>query len=62
MVKISNIVGVLTLLQLFYTTALYYGLVESSEKMPFNIYHEDTIFIMHLMTFFIVRAIERIQK
>ena len=58
--KLSNSVMTLTICQLWYILAVRYELFTTT--IEFNILHEDTILIMHLMTWFIVRAIENSVK
>jgi len=56
-VKISSIVLVLTVFQFIFNVSMTSGLYESEH---FNIEHEDYVLVAHLMTLFIVLAIERI--
>lgn len=58
--KLSNILFVLFLFQSTYIYLAYYNIINTSIK--FDALHEDTILIMHLMTWFIVRSIENINK
>lgn len=58
--KLSNILFLLFLCQATYIYLTYHNLINTSIK--FDILHEDTILIMHLMTWFIVRAIENTNK
>jgi hypothetical protein len=55
-IKISTILGFLTLGQLFFTLLLRH---DPTVSEVFTLEHEDTIFIMHLMTYFIVLSIEQ---
>jgi len=56
--KLSNILGIITLLQFLFTIGLSFSWWTSQ---LFTIQHEDYIFIAHLMTWFIVRSIETIK-
>ena len=56
--KLSNFLGILTLLQFLYLEGLAYGWWTSQF---FTIQHEDYILIAHIMTWFIVRSIETIK-
>lgn len=60
--RLSNILALLTISQAWFVLAHYHGILKSKEGFPFDILHEDTIFIMHLMTWFIVRAIENLKR
>lgn len=54
--KLSNILAILTLIQFLYMVVIlgeYY-----IPKFKTTMEHEDLVFILHLMTWFIVRAIE----
>ncbi len=55
--RLSSILAILTIAQ--FILALGMGLNIWTNPF-FTLEHEDTIFIMHLMTWFIVRAIEKI--
>ena len=56
-VKLSNVLMFLVLGQFVYTLMIASGQYQSN---VFSSEHEDTIFVMHLMAWFIVRAIENI--
>ena len=53
--KISTIVGVMTLLQFVFVMTTK---INGGNEIGTSLEHEDLIFILHLMTFFIVLAIE----
>jgi len=57
--KLSYIVAILTALQFIYIYLNIFGYYTNSEYFSFDIHHEDLIFILHLMTFFIVTSIEQ---
>ena len=57
-IKVSTIIGILTVLQYLYTIALIQGWYVSAKH--FSLEHEDLIFILHLMTWFIVASIEKV--
>lgn len=57
-IKLSNILMVLLVGQYIYTLLILSGNYHSSY---FSAEHEDTIFIMHLMSWFIVKAIENLK-
>jgi hypothetical protein len=56
-IKISTILGILTLGQFIFTLMLRH---DPTVSEIFTLEHEDTIFIMHLMTYFIVLSIEQV--
>lgn len=53
----SKVLLTLTILQFLYTLALAQGWYKSSYSLSYE--HEDLIFILHLMTWFIVYTIEQ---
>ena len=55
--KLSTLLAILTIGQFFYITFNHFGWYIQT-NFPFDILHENTIFIMHLMTWFIVKSIE----
>jgi len=59
-INLSTILGWLTILQGIYTMLITSGIVLG--ESIFTAEHEDTIFIMHLMTWFIIRSIENLKK
>lgn len=54
--KLSNILAILTLIQFLYIGAILGGYYIPEFKTTME--HEDLAFTLHLMTWFIVRAIE----
>ena len=56
--KLSNTLAFMTAIQLVYLIAIEKGWYTSPYTLSYE--HEDLIFILHLMTWFIVRAIENI--
>ena len=56
--KLSNFLGILTILEALYITGLELSWWTSQF---FTIQHEDYILIAHIMTWFIVRSIETIK-
>jgi vacuolar-type H+-ATPase subunit I/STV1 len=56
--KLSYIIGFLTMTQYVYTVGVYNQLWKNIGE--FNLMHEDTVFIMHLMTWIVVAAIEQL--
>jgi len=60
MIKTSTIVGFLTLLQFIYVEGIYKNLWNGISG--FTLMHEDTIMIMHLLTYFIVLSIEQLKE
>ena len=57
LIRPSTLLLILTALQFIYTVAIATGAYTSKH---FSLEHEDTIFIMHLMTWFIVYTIEQV--
>ena len=56
--RLSYLIALLTALQFIYMAiSIYYP--DTPKTFPFDVYHEDLIFILHLMTYFIVASIER---
>lgn len=53
----SKVLLILTILQFLYTLALAQGWYKSPYSL--SVEHEDLIFILHLMTWFIVYTIEQ---
>ena len=60
--KTSRIVGLLALLQLIWMVLVIHKVIDGPTSFAFDVLHEDLIFIIHLMTYFIVRAIEENKK
>jgi len=56
--KLSTILAIIVALQCAYTISLMQGWIISSH---FTAQHEDYIFTANIMTWFIVRSIEKIQ-
>lgn len=54
--RLSYWIAFLTICQMIWMNLCFNKIVIST--IPFDVLHEDTILIMHLMTFFIVKAIE----
>ena len=59
--RLSTVVGILTLGQAMYIVASHFGWYVSS-TIRFDFIHEDTIFVMHFMTWFIVKSIENLKE
>ena len=57
--KLNHLLGVFVLAQFAYIVAVQYGWYTST-SMPFDLLHEDTILVIHVMTWFVVRAIENL--
>ena len=62
LMKLSNILAILTILQFAYLIAIVIGIETISTVEHFSLEHEDMSFVIHLMSWFIVRAIENINK
>ena len=60
--KTSRIVGLLALLQLIWMVLVIHKVIDGPTSFAFDVLHEDLIFIINLMTYFIVRAIEESKK
>ena len=56
--KLSNILAVMTIVQFIYAVAIAKGWYTSLYTLSYE--HEDLIFVLHFMTWFIVRTIENI--
>mgnify|MGYP003589818010 CR=1 FL=1 len=56
--KLSNILAFMTIIQFIYALAVAKGWYTSPYTLSYE--HEDLVFVLYFMTWFIVRAIENI--